>query len=114
MQNLKKFRSYLQAENLEFNSLNSRTDINLIIVGINITDSSIQDSYRELCRRTAEGYFVNLDFNPKNHFLQYVQTGVAGEEPEQSVEEILKKVEASFQLLDSKSMPVITEHIDFN
>jgi hypothetical protein len=87
MQNLKKFRAFMQEEliDAQHTPLNSKTDINLIIIGINITDIPLQENYKEICAKTAEGFFVNLDFSPRNQFWQYMQTGVAGADAEMSI-----------------------------
>jgi hypothetical protein len=76
--------------------MNSKSDISLIILGINLTNDGMCEEYEELCMKFPEGLFVNLDFN----------SGILDEQ--------LKQIEMAISLYNSDSDPFISEIIDFN
>ena len=53
---------------------------------------------------TSEGYFLNLDFDGEKRQIKV----------KQNIAESLDMVESTMQLLESKSMPIIIEHIGLN
>ena len=42
--------------------MNSKKDINLIILGVSITEEKLCEQYENVCKRFSEGFFLNLDF----------------------------------------------------
>ena len=76
--------------------MNSRCDISLIILGVNLTDDKMCEKYEQLCLKFPEGQFVNLDFNSD------------------IIDRQLKQIEAAISLYNSDSDPFISEIIDFN
>lgn len=42
--------------------MNSKKDINLIILGLSITEENLCDQYEKLCKQFSEGFFLNMDF----------------------------------------------------
>jgi len=42
--------------------MNSKKDINLIILGMSITNENLCEQYEKLCTQFSEGFFLNMDF----------------------------------------------------
>jgi hypothetical protein len=43
--------------------MNSKFDMSLIILGVNLTDETMCQQYEQLCLKFPEGQFVYLHFN---------------------------------------------------
>jgi hypothetical protein len=39
-----------------------KKDINLIILGMSITNENLCEQYEKLCMQFSEGFFLNMDF----------------------------------------------------
>jgi len=77
------------------------TNLNLVIVGINIFEESEQaQKYSNLCKQTREGFYVNIDIS---HI----------EENNEEVQEMLDKVTAFTELYSSKGLSMIAELFDY-
>ena len=76
--------------------MNSKFDMSLIILGVNLTDETMCQQYQQLCLKFPEGQFVNLDFKSELSDRQ------------------LKQIETAISLYNSDSDPFISEIIDFN
>ena len=57
------FTKYLQDNFPVHPQMNSKHDISLIILGVNLLNIEQCDSYTRLCSRFAEGFFLNMDFS---------------------------------------------------
>lgn len=42
--------------------MNSKKDINLIILGVSITEEKVCNQYEKICKKFSEGFFLNMDF----------------------------------------------------
>ena len=42
--------------------MNSKKDINLIILGMSIKNENLCEQYEKLCTQFSEGFFLNMDF----------------------------------------------------
>ena len=62
-QDLRRFMRFLTEEYYEDAYKNAKNDINLIIMGVGITDEWLCNKYSQIAKKTQEGYFVNLDFS---------------------------------------------------
>ena len=82
--------------------MNSKFDMSLIILGVNLTDETMCQQYEQLCLKFPEGQFVNLDFN--SELL----------DRKKLLERQLKQIETAISLYNSDSDPFISEIIDFN
>ena len=112
-QELKKFYKFLSEDYYEDAYKNAKNDINLIIIGVGIVDEMLCDKYHTLATKTQEGYFINLDFREESNMKhQYTNDG-EWYMRFASVRDTLRRVEASISLLDCKSIPLISELIDF-
>ncbi|TNV85470.1 hypothetical protein FGO68_gene10926 [Halteria grandinella] len=86
---------------------------NLIIIGVNIKNEALCKRYDAVCKMTTEGYFINLDFEQEREDY-FFHTPCKGDALTPQYVQALQQVEASISLFDSKTLPLITEHIDFN
>ncbi|TNV85545.1 hypothetical protein FGO68_gene11412 [Halteria grandinella] len=105
-QSLKAIKSYIMRQRHQGLS-------NLIIIGVNIKNEALCNRYDAVCNLTTEGYFINLDFDQEREDY-FFNTPGKGETHTPQYVQALQQVEASISLFDSKTLPLITEHIDFN
>ena len=63
---------------------------------------------------TAEGYFINLDFRHDERIANAFSLENQRQAKNQEIQELLGKVNATIQLMEGKSIPIFTEHIEFN
>ncbi|TNV85802.1 hypothetical protein FGO68_gene13378 [Halteria grandinella] len=87
---------------------------NIVIIGVNITDKDQCERYRELCNKTPEGQFVNLNFNQQADIFFTTQEIKNEGNLNPQYFRALQQVEAALQLFNSQSIPLIYENIDFN
>ncbi|TNV85765.1 hypothetical protein FGO68_gene2660 [Halteria grandinella] len=89
-------------------------NINLLLIGSNITDSDQCRAYRELAERTPEGRFFNINFEPDFGNIQAEEDKLLENNDKMNYFEAFPRIEALLSLYDSKREPFISEHIDFN